>query len=187
MADVKDTLKELEERMNKTVEFMQTDFAAIRAGRANPHVLDRITVDYYGSATPIQQVGNISAPDPRTIMIQPWDKSTLKLIEKAIQASDIGINPTNDGSVIRLAFPQLTEDRRKELCKTVKKYGEECKVTVRSVRRDTMDKLKKMQKGSEITEDDLKDCEKKVQDITDKFCADVDKAVADKEKERMTV
>ena len=129
----------------------------------------------------------VSVSEARILVIQPWDKSTLKLIEKAILASDIGITPTNDGSVVRLAFPQLTEDRRKELCKTIRKYGEECKVTVRSIRRDTMDKLKKMQKNSEITEDDLKDCEKKVQDLTDKFCGDVDKAVADKEKEIMTV
>ena len=129
----------------------------------------------------------VSVSEARILVIQPWDKSTLKLIEKAIQASDIGITPTNDGSVIRLAFPQLTEDRRKELCKSIKKYGEEAKVTIRNTRRDTMDKLKAMKKNSEITEDDLKDCEKKVQDITDKFCADVDKSVADKEKEIMTV
>ena len=179
--------KTAESRMQKAVDRLVTDYSEIRAGRANPNVLDKVMVDYYGTPTPINQVGSVSVAEARILVIQPWDKGLLNPIMKAIQASDIGINPTNDGSVIRLAFPQLTEDRRKELCKTVKKYGEECKVTVRSIRRDTMDKLKKMQKSSEITEDDLKDCEKKVQDITDKFCADVDKAVADKEKEIMTV
>jgi ribosome recycling factor len=144
-------------------------------------------VDYYGAPTPVNQMAAISVSEARILVIQPWDKSTLKLIEKAIQASDIGIQPVNDGNVIRLAFPQLTEDRRKELCKSIKKYGEECKVTVRSIRRDTMEKYKTMKKNSEITEDDLKDCEKKVQDLTDKMCADVDKMVADKEKEIMTV
>ncbi|HOR22417.1 MAG TPA: ribosome recycling factor, partial [Ruminococcus sp.] len=156
-------------------------------GRANPGVLDKVLVDYYGAPTPVNQMAAVSVSEARILVIQPWDKSTLKLIEKAIQASDIGINPTNDGNVIRLAFPQLTEERRKELCKNVKKYGEEAKVTIRSTRRDTLDKLKKMQKNSEITEDDLKDAEKKVQDLTDQFCADVDKSVADKEKEIMTV
>ena len=187
MAEVKDTLKDLEERMNKTVEIMQTDFAAIRAGRANPHVLDRITVEYYGSATPIQQVGNISAPDPRTIMIQPWDKSLLKPIEKAIQKSDIGINPNNDGSVIRLVFPILTEERRKELSKDVKKKGEAAKVAIRNIRRDGADILKKMEKASEITEDDLEDGNKKLQKLTDKNIERVDKAVESKTKEIMTV
>ena len=184
---MKETINAAKEKMNKSLNALGNEFASIRAGRANPGILDKVLVDYYGSPTPVNQMAAVSVSEARILVIQPWDKSTLKLIEKAIQASDIGINPTNDGSVIRLAFPQLTEDRRKELCKTVKKYGEECKVTVRSIRRDTMDKLKKMQKSSEITEDDLKDCEKKVQDITDKFCADVDKAVADKEKEIMTV
>ena len=184
---MKATIDHAKEKMTKSLNALGNEFASIRAGRANPAVLDKVMVDYYGSPTPVNQMAAVSVSEARILVIQPWDKSTLKLIEKAIQASDIGINPTNDGNVIRLAFPQLTEDRRKELCKTVKKYGEECKVTIRSVRRDTMDKLKKMQKGSEITEDDLKDCEKKVQDITDKFCADVDKAVADKEKEIMTV
>ena len=177
MAEVKDTLKELEERMNKTVEFMQTDFAAIRAGRANPHVLDRITVDYYGSAT----------PDPRTIMIQPWDKSLLKPIEKAIQKSDIGINPNNDGSVIRLIFPILTEERRKELSKDVKKKGEAAKVAIRNIRRDGAEVLKKMEKASEITEDDLEDGNKKLQKLTDKNIERVEKAVEIKTKEIMTV
>ena len=183
MAEVKDTLKELEERMNKTVEFMQTDFAAIRAGRANPHVLDRITVDYYGSATPIQQVGNISAPDPRTIMIQPWDKSLLKPIEKAIQKSDIGINPNNDGSVIRLIFPILTEERRKELSKDVKKKGEAAKVAIRNIRRDAIEKFKKQQKSSEMTEDDYKIAEKDIQKLTDDYIKEIDKISEKKEKE----
>ena len=177
----------MKEKMTKSLNSLSKEFAAVRAGRANPAVLDKILVDYYGAPTPVNQMAAISVSEARILVIQPWDKSTLKLIEKSIQASDIGINPTNDGNVIRLAFPQLTEERRKELCKTVKKLGEECKVAVRSIRRDTMDKLKAMKKNSEITEDDLKDCEKKVQDITDKFCADVDKAVSDKEKEIMTV
>ena len=184
---MKETINQAKEKMTKCINSLGNEFASIRAGRANPGVLDKVTVDYYGAPTPVNQMAAVSVSEARILVIQPWDKSTLKLIEKAIQASDIGINPTNDGSVIRLAFPQLTEDRRKELCKTIKKYGEECKVTIRSVRRDTMDKLKKMQKASEITEDDLKDCEKKVQDITDKCCADADKLVADKEKEIMTV
>lgn len=184
---MKETINTAKEKMNKSLNALSNEFASIRAGRANPSILDKVMVDYYGAPTPVNQMAAVSVSEARILVIQPWDKSTLKLIEKAIQASDIGINPTNDGSVIRLAFPQLTEDRRKELCKTIKKYGEECKVTIRSVRRDTMDKLKKMQKASEITEDDLKDCEKKVQDITDKSCADADKLVADKEKEIMTV
>ncbi|MBQ8962051.1 MAG: ribosome recycling factor [Ruminococcus sp.] len=184
---MKATIDTAKEKMNKTLNALGNEYASIRAGRANPAVLDRVLVDYYGAPTPVNQMAAISVSEARILVIQPWDKSTLKLIEKAIQASDIGINPTNDGNVIRLAFPQLTEDRRKELCKSVKKYGEEAKVTIRSTRRDTLDKLKKMQKSSEITEDDLKDAEKKVQDLTDKFCADVDKAVAEKEKEIMTV
>ena len=180
-------VKPYEEKMNKAYDYLASDLAAVRAGRANPAVLDKVMVDYYGAPTPVNQMAAISVSEARILVIQPWDKSTLKLIEKAIQASDIGIQPVNDGNVIRLAFPQLTEDRRKELCKSIKKYGEECKVTVRSIRRDTMEKYKAMKKNSEITEDDLKDCEKKVQDLTDKMCADVDKMVADKEKEIMTV
>ena len=177
----------MEGKMNKSLNSLSKEFAAVRAGRANPAVLDKIVVDYYGAPTPINQMAAISVSEARILVIQPWDKSALKLIEKAVQASDIGINPTNDGNVIRLAFPQLTEDRRKELCKTVKKLGEECKVAIRSIRRDTMEKLKAMKKNSEITEDDLKDCEKKVQEITDKFCAEADTSVANKEKEIMTV
>lgn len=184
---MKATINTAKEKMNKSLNALGNEFAAIRAGRANPTVLDKVLVDYYGVPTPVNQMAAISVSEARILVIQPWDKSSLKLIEKAIQASDIGINPTSDGTALRLAFPQLTEERRKELCKTIKKYGEECKVTVRSIRRDTMEKFKAMKKNAEITEDDLKDCEKKVQDLTDKFCADVDKAVADKEKEIMTV
>ena len=184
---MKELINTAKEKMNKSLNALSNEFASIRAGRANPAVLDKIFVDYYGAQTPVNQMAAISVAEARILVIQPWDRSTLKLIEKAILASDIGINPTNDGSVIRLVFPQLTEERRKDLCKDIKKYGEECKVTVRSIRRDTMDKFKVMKKNSEITEDDLKDCEKKVQDLTDKFCAEVDKAVSAKEKEIMTV
>lgn len=184
---MKETINHAKEKMTKSLGALDKEFAAVRAGRANPAVLDKVMVDYYGAPTPVNQMAAISVAEARILVIQPWDKSSLKLIEKAIQASDIGINPTNDGNVIRLAFPQLTEERRKELCKSIKKYGEDCKVAIRSIRRDTMDKLKAMKKNSEITEDDLKDCEKKVQDLTDKFCADADTAVTAKEKEIMTV
>ncbi|MBR6069873.1 MAG: ribosome recycling factor [Ruminococcus sp.] len=184
---MKETLDHAKEKMSKSLGSLDKELAAIRAGRANPAVLDKVNVDYWGTPTPINQMAAISVSEGRILVISPWEKNQLKPIEKAIQASDIGINPTNDGSVIRLAFPQLTEERRKELCKGVKKLGEDCKVAIRSIRRDTMEKLKKMQKNSEITEDDLKDCEKKVQDLTDKNCASADKAVADKEKEIMTV
>lgn len=184
---MKETINQAKEKMTKSLNALDKEFAAVRAGRANPAVLDKVMVDYYGSPTPVNQMAAISVSEARILVIQPWDKSSLKLIEKAIQASDIGINPTNDGNVLRLAFPQLTEERRKELCKNIKKYGEDCKVAIRSIRRDTMDKLKAMKKNSEITEDDLKDCEKKVQDLTDKFCVDADKAVDAKEKEIMTV
>lgn len=184
---MKEQFNAAKEKMNKSLNSLANEFASIRAGRANPGVLDKVMVDYYGAPTPVNQMAAVSVSEARILVIQPWDKSTLKLIEKAIQASDIGIQPVNDGNVLRLAFPQLTEDRRKELCKSIKKYGEECKVTVRSIRRDTMEKYKAMKKNSEITEDDLKDCEKKVQDLTDKMCDDIDKMVADKEKEIMTV
>lgn len=184
---MKATINNAKEKMTKSLANLDKEFGAIRAGRANPAVLDKVQVDYYGSPTPVAQLASISVSEARILVIQPWDKSCLKLIEKAIQASDIGINPTNDGSVLRLTFPQLTEERRKELCKSVKKIGEDAKVAIRSIRRDTMDKLKAMKKNSEITEDDLKDCEKKVQDLTDKYCADADKAVSAKEKEIMTV
>lgn len=184
---MKEVINSAKEKMNKSFNALNNEFAAIRAGRANPAVLDKVMVDYYGAPTPVNQMAAISVSEARILLIQPWDKSSLKLIEKAILASDVGITPTNDGSAIRLVFPQLTEERRKELCKTIKKYGEECKVTVRSVRRDTIEKFKTMKKNSEITEDDMKNCEKKVQELTDKFCDDVDKAVAAKEKEIMTV
>jgi len=175
-----------EEKMNKTMDNLAGELATIRAGRANPNVLNRIMVDYYGSPTPIQQVGNVSVPEPRMIQIQPWEKSLLKAIEKAIQMSDLGINPTNDGSVIRLIFPELTEERRKELAKDVKKKGEAAKVAVRNIRRDGNDALKKL-KGSEVSEDAIKDMEKDLQKMTDKFIEKVDKAVEVKTKEIMTV
>lgn len=184
---MKATINNAKEKMTKSLAALDKELATIRAGRANPAILDKIQVDYYGSPTPVNQMASVAVSEARILVIQPWDKSCLKLIEKAIQASDIGINPTNDGSVLRLAFPQLTEERRKELCKSVKKMGEDSKVAIRSIRRDTMDKLKVMKKNSEITEDDLKDCEKKVQDLTDKFCAEADQAIAAKEKEIMTV
>lgn len=184
---MKATINNAKEKMTKSLAALDKELATIRAGRANPAILDKIQVDYYGSPTPVNQMASVAVSEARILVIQPWDKSCLKLIEKAIQASDIGINPTNDGSVLRLAFPQLTEERRKELCKSVKKMGEDSKVAIRSIRRDTMDKLKAMKKNSEITEDDLKDCEKKVQDLTDKFCTEADQAIVAKEKEIMTV
>ena len=187
MAEMKDVLKELEERMGKTVQYMQDEFATIRAGRANPHVLDRLTVDYYGSATPIQQVGNISVPEARMIVIQPWDKSLLKAIEKAIQKSDLGINPNNDGSVIRLVFPELTEERRKDLSKDVKKKGENAKVAVRNIRRDGNEMLKKLKKSDEVSEDEIADEEDILQKVTDKFIKKIDEAVDAKTKELMTI
>lgn len=180
-------MQKCNDKMNKAINSLDKEFASIRAGRANPGILDKVSVDYYGVPTPIQQMAAVSVPDPRTICIQPWDMSTLKDIEKAIQASDIGINPNNDGKTIRLNFPPLTEERRKELVKEVKKYGEECKVAIRSVRRDIIEKFKGEKKEGNITEDDLKDYEKKVQDTTDKFCKEVDSLVADKEKEIMSI
>ena len=179
--------KEFETKMKKTVEVVVSDFASVRAGRANAAVLDKIMVDYYGTATPIQQVASISSPDPRSLMIQPWDKSLLKPIEKAIQTSDLGINPQNDGIVIRLLFPQLTEERRKDLTKQVKKYAENGKVAIRNIRRDAMDKMKAAEKRNELTEDDRKDCEKELQEMTDKFCKQLDELCAKKEKELMVV
>ena len=180
-------LKVYEEKMTKSYDSMIRDFTSIRAGRANPHVLDRIKVDYYGTPTPLQQVGNISVPEPRMLMIQPWEKSLLKTIEKAILASDLGITPTNDGSVIRLVFPELTEERRKELVKDIKKKGEAAKVAVRNIRRDANETFKKQNKAHEISEDDQKDLETKVQKMTDKYIADIDKAVEEKSKEILTV
>ena len=180
-------LKEYGTKMQKTVDVVVSDFAAVRAGRANAAVLDKITVDYYGSPTPINQVAAISSPDPRSLLIKPWDGSILKAIEKAIQTSDLGINPQNDGKVIRLAFPQLTEERRKELTKQVRKYGEAGKVAIRNIRRDAMDKFKALEKKSEITEDDRKDYEKELQDITEKRCKQIDELTAKKEAELMAV
>ncbi|WP_122642234.1 ribosome recycling factor [Luxibacter massiliensis] len=179
-------LKVYDEKMTKTISNLNSDLAAIRAGRANPHVLDRLVVDYYGSPTPIQQVANVAVPEARMIQIQPWEKSMLKEIEKAIQMSDIGINPTNDGSTIRLVFPELTEERRKELVKDVKKKGEGAKVAIRNIRRDGNDALKKL-KGGEISEDGIKDLEESLQKLTDKYISDVDKAVEAKSKEVLTV
>ena len=174
---------EFESKMKKTASVLTEQYDSVRAGKANPAVLDRVTVDYYGSPTPIQQIASVSTPDARSLLIQPWDGSTLKLIEKAILTSELGINPQNDGRVIRLVFPQLTEERRKELAKQVRKYGEEAKVAVRNIRRDAMDKFKKEQKKGEITEDDLKDLEKDMQKLTDDYTKEVDKLTAAKEKE----
>ncbi len=176
---------EFEAKMKKTTEVLSEQFAAVRAGKANPAVLDRIAVDYYGSPTPIQQIASISTPDARSLLIQPWDGSVLKGIEKAILASDLGINPQNDGRAIRLVFPQLTEERRKELAKQVKKYAEESKVAVRNIRRDAMEKFKAQKKKSEITEDDLKIVEKDMQKLTDDYIKEVDKIAAKKEQELM--
>lgn len=175
------------DRMQKTLDVMQANFAAVRAGRANAAVLDQIRVDFYGVPTPINQIASIASPDPRTLTIQPWDKGMLKPIEKAIQASDLGINPQNDGVLIRLAFPQLTEERRKDLIKQVRKYGEDSKTAIRNIRREAMDNFKKLQKKSEITEDDQKNAEKDMQKLTDDYVADVDKLVAKKEKELSAV
>ena len=176
-------IKEFETRMIKTTEVLASQFAAVRAGRANAAVLDQIEVAYYGVPTPIRQIASISTPDPRSLVIQPWDGSTLKLIEKAILVSDLGINPQNDGRSIRLVFPQLTEERRKELAKQVRKYGEDAKVAMRNVRRDAMDKFKKEQKKGDITEDDLKDLEKDLQKLIDDYTKKVDKQIEAKEKE----
>lgn len=184
---MKDTIKKAESKMTKSVERLKGEFAAIRAGRANPAVLDKVTVDYYGTPTPVNQMAAVSVSEARILVIQPWDVSTLKAIEKAIITSDVGITPTNDGKVLRLVFPQPTEDRRKELCKEIKKYGEETKVAVRAVRRDTMETFKTMKKNSEITEDDLKSCEKDIQNLTDKFCKNIDTLVSEKEQEVMSL
>jgi len=174
-------------RMDKALDHLAEEFGAVRAGRANAKVLDRISVEYYGSETPLNGVATISSPDARTLVIQPWDTSLLKEIQKAIQASELGINPQNDGKVIRLVFPQLTEERRKELTKQVKKYAEEAKVAMRNIRRDGMDYVKKLKKNSEITEDDQKKAEKDLQDLLDKYIKKVDDACAAKEKELMAI
>ena len=180
-------LKVYEEKMTKSYDAMIREFTAIRAGRANPHVLDKLKVDYYGTPTPIQQVGNISVPEPRMLQIQPWDKSLIKAIEKAIMTSDLGITPSNDGTVIRLVFPELTEERRKDLVKDIKKKGEAAKVAIRNIRRDANEAFRKQNKANEISEDDMKDLETKTQKMTDKYIADIDKAVEEKSKEIMTV
>ena len=179
--------KTAEEKMGKTVSILNAEYASIRAGRANAAVLDKIKVDYYGTPTPINQMAAVSVAEARILTIQPWDTSTLHAIEKAIMASDIGINPQNDGRIIRLVFPQLTEERRRDLCKDVKKLAEDARIAIRSIRRDCIDKVKKMEKASEITEDDLKVAEKKLQDYTDRFIREVDKAAEAKEKDIMEI
>ena len=178
---------EFSRRMDKTLEVLGENFGSVRAGRANAKVLDRISVEYYGQETPLNGVATISSPDARTLVIQPWDGKLLKDIQKAIQASDLGINPQNDGRVIRLVFPQLTEERRKDLTKQVRKYSEEAKVAMRNIRRDGMDYIKKLKKNSEITEDDQKNLEKELQDLTDKRCKEIDELTAKKDKELMAV
>lgn len=179
-------LQQYEDKMKKAFEFLESDYATIRAGRANPHVLDKLRVDYYGTPTPIQQVGNVTVPEARIIQIAPWEKSLLKEIEKAILTSDIGINPTNDGSVIRLVFPELTEERRKDLVKDVKKKAEESKVAIRNIRRDGNDAFKKLAKA-EVSEDEVKQLEDELQKLTDKFIKNVDALMETKSKEIMTV
>ena len=183
----KEKFQVYEDKMNKSLDALLNEYASIRAGRANPKVLDKIRVDYYGTPTPIQQVGNVSVPEARMLVIQPWEKGLLKAIEKAILTSDLGINPTNDGSVIRLVFPELTEERRKELAKDVKKKGEGAKVAVRNIRRDANDSFKKMEKADEISEDEKTEAEEKIQKLTDKMIEKIDKAVETKMKEIMTV
>ncbi len=184
---MQEELKVYEEKMNKTLAVLESEYGSIRAGRANPHVLDKLKVDYYGTPTPLQQVGNISVPEARMIVIQPWEKSLLKSIEKAILVSDLGINPTNDGTMIRLVFPELTEERRKELSKDVKKKGEAAKVAIRNIRREANEAFRKMEKNGDISEDDQKLLEEKTQKLTDKMIDKVDKAVETKTKEIMTV
>ena len=179
-------LQQYEDKMRKAIEYLEGDYNTIRAGRANPHVLDKIRVDYYGTPTPIQQVGNVTVPEARIIQIAPWEKSMVKAIEKAIQTSDIGINPSNDGSVIRLVFPELTEERRKDLVKEVKKKAEESKVAIRNIRRDGNDAFKKLAK-TEVSEDEIKQLEEKLQKLTDKFIKDIDALMETKSKEIMTV
>ena len=184
---LKDEYKAYEQKMKKSIESVSADFASVRAGRANAAVLDRINVDYYGSPTPIQQIAAIASPDPRSLVITPWDATAVKAIEKAIQNSDLGINPQNDGKSIRLNFPQLTEERRKELVKQIHKYAENGKVAVRNIRRDAMDHFKKLEKASEITEDEMKLAEKDLQKMTDDSCKELDKLLEKKEKELMAV
>ena len=180
-------VEKYEEKMIKTLDSLERDFVGIRAGRANPHILDKITVDYYGTPTPLQQVGNISVPEPKCIVIAPWEPKMVKEIERAINSSDIGIHPSNDGKVIRLVFPELTEERRKELAKDVKKRGEDAKVAIRNIRRDGIETFKKIAKAGEVSEDEGKDLEDEMQKITDKYIAEIDKAVSVKTDEIMTV
>ena len=184
---LKEEYKVYQEKMKKSIDSVVSDFDAVRAGRANAAVLNRISVDYYGTPTPIQQIASVGTPDPRTLLITPWDASALRSIEKAILESDLGINPSNDGKSIRLAFPQLTEERRKELVKQIRKYAEGGKVAVRNIRRDAVDHFKKMQKASEITEDELKIAEKDLQKLTDDSCKEIDALLANKEKDLMSV
>ena len=179
-------VKVYDDKMQKAFDFLLSDYQTIRAGRANPHVLDKLKVNYYGTPTPIQQVGNITVPEARMIQIAPWEKSLIKEIEKAILASDIGITPSNDGNIIRLVFPELTEERRKSLAKDIKKKGEDCKVAIRNIRRDANDAFKKLAK-SEVSEDEIKDLEDAVQKLTDKYIKEVDKAIEEKSKEILTV
>jgi len=180
-------LTQYESKMEKAVDSLKSEYTTIRAGRANPHILDKLRVDYYGSATPIQQVANVTVPEARTLMITPWEASLVKEIEKAIICSDLGVTPNNDGKNVIINFPELTEDRRKELAKDIKKKGEAAKVVVRNVRRDANDALKKMNKANELSEDELKTNEDKVQKLTDKYVADIDKAIDEKTKEILTV
>lgn len=182
-----ENLVQYEEKMKKSLDSLYGEFSTIRAGRANPHVLDKITVDYYGTASTLQQVANVTVPEARMIQIQPWETSLIKEIEKAILCSDLGLTPTNDGKCIRLVFPELTEDRRKELVKDVKKKGENAKVAVRNIRRDANDTIKKQNKAAEISEDELKQAEDKIQKLTDKYITEIDKAVDEKSKEILTV
>lgn len=180
-------LQQYDNKMQKSYDNLQEEFGSIRAGRANPHVLDKLRVDYYGTPTALQQVANISVPEPRMLLIQPWEPNMVREIEKVILTSDLGINPTNDGKVIRLTFPELTEERRKDLAKDVKKKGENAKVAVRNIRRDANDSLKKMSKSNDVSEDEVKQLEDEVQKLTDKYIAKVDKAVEEKTKEILTV
>lgn len=183
----KELYRPIEEKMKKTINVLKDTLSGIRAGRANPQILDKISIDYYGAPTPIQQIATVSVPEARVILIQPWEAKLLKDIEKEIQKSDMGINPNNDGKVIRLVFPALTEERRRDLTKTVKKEGEDAKVAIRSIRRDSIEQMKTKKKNSEITEDDLKDAEKDIQNLTDKFIAEIDNIVEVKDKEIMEV
>lgn len=184
---MREQLKNFEEKMQKSVRSLLDEFNTIRAGRANPHVLDRLTVDYYGAQTPVAQVGNVSVPEPRILQIQPWDATVLKAVEKAIHESEIGINPSNDGKIIRLVFPELTEERRKELTKDIKKKGENTKVAIRNIRREALDAFKKMEKNKEITEDEYNTVEVDVQKLTDKFVDEIDRHIETKSKEILSV